>query len=73
MHRPVTISVKELTSGLTGFNLGLTISVPIMGYTSNGSNFNLQAHTMSHLNVWNFQGKRLKNGLSLIKLAQFSL
>ena len=60
MHRPVTISVKELTSGLTGFNLGLTISVPIMGYTSNGSNFNLQAHTMSHFECVKFSGEEIK-------------
>ena len=60
MHRPVTISVKELTSGLTGFNLGLTISVPIMGYTSNGSNFNLQARTMSHFECVEFSGEEIK-------------
>ena len=57
MHRPVTISVKELTSGLTGFNLGLTISVPIMGYTSNGSNFNLQAHYESFWMCGIFRGR----------------
>ena len=60
MHRPVTISVKELTSGLTGFNLGLTISVPIMGYTSNGSNFNLKAHTMNHFECVEFSGEEIK-------------
>ena len=54
---PVTVGVKELTRGLTSFNLGLMISVPIMGYTSNGSNFNLQAHTMSHFECVEFSGE----------------
>ena len=55
---PVTIGVTvELTCGLTSFNLGLMISVQIIGYTSTGSNFNLQAHTMSHFECVEFSGE----------------